>query len=72
MTLAAGPVMRTFTIGPEISSSSKPPPPVPAQMGSRQAKLAEYILHKGVSYQGSLIGLLRLRIAKCAPLQCST
>lgn len=37
MTLAAGPVMRTFTIGPEISTSSRPPPPVPAQDAARHA-----------------------------------
>ena len=29
ITLAAGPVIRTFTMGPEISTSSRPPPPVP-------------------------------------------
>ena len=34
ITLAAGPVIRTFTMGPEISTSSRPPPPVPAERNS--------------------------------------
>ena len=39
ITLAAGPVIRTLTIGPEISTSSKPPPPVPAERGRCQVQV---------------------------------
>jgi hypothetical protein len=31
MTLAAGPVMRTFTMGPSMPTISRPPPPVPTR-----------------------------------------